>query len=93
MSGKMKFGEYLKWRRKSLGLSQWDLAEDLGVKQTTVSSWELEKTSPPFDFAKDIIESFGDSLEIITDSKDFQRSLARNNFIESAGAGEIRLAL
>jgi len=59
------FGEYLRERRRYFGLSQMDLAEDLGVKQTTVSSWETGKTSPAFDFALDIMASFGDEYQII----------------------------
>ena len=61
----MKFGEYLRKRRKHYGMSQEELAFDLGVIQNTVSSWEREVTSPPFDFALDIMARFGDEVQIV----------------------------
>ena len=59
------FGEFLRVMRKYYGKSQYELAEDLGVKQGTISSWETNKTYPPIDLAKDIIQSFGGELQIV----------------------------
>lgn len=43
------YGARLKMLRGNLGLSQQQFAESLGVSQTTYSSYERERTQPPFD--------------------------------------------
>lgn len=43
---KIKIADKLKLIRKNIGLSQQALADNLGVKRATVSSWEAGRTEP-----------------------------------------------
>lgn len=43
------FAKILKTVRKSTGTTQCELAEKLGVKQSTVSSWEIGRSRPTFE--------------------------------------------
>ena len=61
----MEFGEYLKKKRRLMGMSQADFGYYLGYGQHTVSSWEIGKTSPPFDMAKGIINTLGGEIRIL----------------------------
>lgn len=40
MESKRAFGEYIREKRKGLGLSQRDLAEKLFISESAVSKWE-----------------------------------------------------
>lgn len=40
MESKRAFGEYIREKRKELGLSQRDLAEQLFISESAVSKWE-----------------------------------------------------
>lgn len=40
------FGARLKRRREFVGLSQWELASDIGTEQGHISKWEQGKRSP-----------------------------------------------
>lgn len=42
----MEFGENIKKARKTAGMSQTDLADQLGVKQKDVSRWENDVHMP-----------------------------------------------
>ena len=61
----MTFGEFLKKKRRLLGLNQTDLAEKLGTTQGTISMWELGITSPPIDDASYILKRLGGELQIL----------------------------
>ena len=60
----MPFGEFLRKKRRILGMNQTDFAKLLGVNQGTISQWELRVTSPPFDDAKEIAERLGAEVKI-----------------------------
>ena len=49
--------------RKKIGLTQSQLAERLGVKTTTVSTWERGASSPDIETLYDICKIFGVSLD------------------------------
>jgi len=51
--------------RKKNGLTQSQLAEKLGVKTTTVSTWERGASSPDIETLYDICKIFGVSLDEI----------------------------
>ena len=42
----MKFPEHLKAARKEKGLTQTQVAEHLGVNQSTIASWEIGRRQP-----------------------------------------------
>ena len=53
------FSLELKKQRESRGLSQYKLAQQLGVSQATVGMWESGKRDPSFPVLRTICEFFG----------------------------------
>jgi transcriptional regulator with XRE-family HTH domain len=60
----ISFGEFLKKKRRLMGLNQTDLANMLGVRQGTISMWELGVTSPSIDDAVYIAKRLGGEILI-----------------------------
>ena len=60
----MPFGEFIRKKRRILGMNQTDFAKMLGVNQGTISMWELRVTSPPIDDAREIIIRLGGQIKI-----------------------------
>jgi transcriptional regulator with XRE-family HTH domain len=52
-------GDHLRKRRLDLGLLQRELADRLGVNETTVTNWELNRTTPALRFLPAIIALLG----------------------------------
>ena len=61
----MPFGEYIRKKRRILGMNQTDFAKMLGVNQGTISMWELRETSPPFEDAVEIVHRLGGEVRIL----------------------------
>ena len=59
-------GKRLKVLRKEVGLSQQKLADALGVTQTTVGMWEVDKTTMTDRSAQQICATFGVSYDWLT---------------------------
>lgn len=59
----MEFGEKLQQLRKSKGLTQEELAEELFVSRTAVSKWESGRGLPSIDSLKDISAFFSVSID------------------------------
>lgn len=57
------FSLELKKQRESRGLSQYKLAQQLGVSQATVGMWESGKRDPSFPVLRTICEFFGVSAD------------------------------
>ncbi len=53
----------IKENRKKKGLSQGQLAEKLNIKQTTMSKWELNKSTPSLQRLAEIAEVLDVSLD------------------------------
>ena len=64
------FGERLRLLRKKKGLSQSELAEELGVAMDTVSIWELGKRMPEEKTIKRIALYFETSVEYLMGESD-----------------------
>lgn len=60
----MKFGEFLKKKRIEQKESQFEFAMDLGIHPFTISRWERFVSSPPIDYATEIVESLGGTVQI-----------------------------
>lgn len=63
----MSFGKAIKAARKAKGMSQLDLALELGTSQMSVCNWETEKARPNVTYTKIIkdvlgVDVMGDSL-------------------------------
>ena len=60
----MSFGALLRKKRRLLGLNQTDFAEIIGKDPTTISRWEREENSPPFEEARRILDFLGFDLKV-----------------------------
>ena len=56
--------------RKNNGLSQEELAEDVGVTRQTISNWELNETAPDLKQAQKLSEIFNISLDELVGNDD-----------------------
>ena len=59
----MAFAESLRRERERMGLSQKDLAEQLGVSQALISQYENGSTSPTVYLSVKIAKLFGTTVE------------------------------
>lgn len=56
----MKFRDF---RRNVMHMTQMEMAEELGVTQTTISYWEKEKSAPPYKRIKEMQKRYNVDLE------------------------------
>jgi len=61
----MEFGIRLKTFRKNLGLTQKELAKEIGVKRTTVAGYETEGKMPPYNTLIKIADTLNCSLDLL----------------------------
>ena len=62
----MPFGEFIRKKRRLMGLNQTDFGKMLGgLSQGTISQWELRETTPYFDYAKKIVSALGGEILIV----------------------------
>lgn len=88
----MTIGERLYNLRKEKGLSQEDLANELGVSRQTVSKWETGESSPDFDKIIPLCEFYGiTSDELLSGKKDI--IVAKEENIKSKYASNIAIAV
>lgn len=64
----MSLGNKILALRKTMGLSQEQLAEQLSVTRQTISKWELDETTPDLKQAKQLSKTFKISLDELTDN-------------------------
>lgn len=55
----MAFGEILTTLRKSRGMSQEQLAEQLNLTRQTISKWELDQSTPDMEYIIKLSDLFG----------------------------------
>lgn len=65
----MEFHEKLQELRKSRGLTQEELAEDLYVSRTAISKWELGRGYPSIDSLKEISKYFSVTIDDLLSSE------------------------
>ena len=63
------FGNYLYELRKKAGLSQWDLAQRLGVTNKAVSKWENGKAKPATETLRKLAALYEISVDILLEKK------------------------
>lgn len=74
----MNFNEKLIELRKSKGLSQDELGNELGVSRQTISKWELAQSYPDFQRLVLISDYFGLSLDALVKDIDVQDVRSKN---------------
>ena len=75
----MNFGEVLQTKRKSMGLTQEDLADKLFVSSKTISNWETNKTTPDIDNVIRISKLFDISLNnLLLEGSDMVENIKKN---------------
>ncbi|MGM9629482.1 helix-turn-helix domain-containing protein [Butyricicoccus sp.] len=80
----MTFGKNLQTLRRQNGLSQQQLAEQLGVSRQAVSKWELDAAKPDIDNVIQISRLFGVSIdelltgEVFRDARSFPQPVDTN---------------
>lgn len=66
----MTFGENLVNLRKSKGVSQERLAEELGLTRQTISKWELNQSTPDLQYIVQMSEYFEVSVDYLVKGKE-----------------------
>lgn len=59
----IKFSENLKAIRKVMDMTQWQLADLLGVNQRTISAWEHGVCEPSFEMLSLLCEIFDETFD------------------------------
>ena len=67
----MAFGEILSSLRKAKGLSQEQLAAELGLARQTISKWELNQSTPDLDYLVRLSDFFGVSTDFLIKGEQF----------------------
>ncbi len=75
----MAFGETLSNLRKAKGLSQEQLAAELGLTRQTISKWELNQSTPDLDYLLRLSDFFAVSTDFLIKGKQFNNDPPCNN--------------
>ena len=63
METRKNFGNYIREKRKTAGLSQKELATQLFVSESAVSKWEREQTQPDSETLQKLADLFDTSID------------------------------
>lgn len=73
----MTFGEKIIRLRKSKGITQEQLAEQMGVTRQTISKWELDQSTPDLSYIKQLCEIFGVTADYLIDENKTEPETSR----------------
>ena len=75
----IKIGTYIAGKRKALGMTQKQLAEQLGCSQKTYSDYETGKTHVPVEILMGLSEIYGTSVDYLVELTDEKKPYPRQN--------------
>lgn len=80
----MTFGENLARLRKSNGISQEKLAEELNLTRQTISKWELNQSTPDIHYILKLSELFEVSTDYLLkgEENDFRQTYVKNELVK-----------
>lgn len=81
----MTFGENLVYLRKSKGVSQEKLAEELGLTRQTISKWELNQSTPDLQYIIQMSTYFNVSIDYLVKGETTVLSENPKNEMEQDG--------
>ena len=67
----------IKHKRMSKGLTQEELAKELGIKRNAVSMWETGKSNPTADRLLDIAQVLGCTIDELYDNETVQEEVRK----------------
>lgn len=70
----MKYGDRLKNLRENKGLKQKEVAEKIGIKNNTLSSYESSKRQPDFNTLKELSKVYDTSIDYIITGNEHSKS-------------------
>jgi transcriptional regulator with XRE-family HTH domain len=89
----MRGGEFIREARKRAGLSQRELAEQLGTTQAVIARWEIGQRSPSLERVVEAVRACGLDLAVrIVNADDQHAGLVREALSMSPGERLDRLA-
>jgi len=68
MNNNESFGFHMRRLRKQKGMTQYDLADALGVKQSTINNLEKGRNNPSWELAQKVAALFGVTLNDMASS-------------------------
>ena len=73
----MSFGQYIRKKRRLLGITQMEMADLLGFQIKTICCWEREKTFPTMNIAREIVELLGGEIKIanVSEESEFKKRI------------------
>ena len=80
-----EFGNYLYELRKKAGLSQWDLALQLGVTNKAVSKWENGKAKPGTEMLRKLAALYGISVDVLLEKKKGRNTVEITKIVITGG--------
>ena len=84
----IKIGKYIAEKRKALGLTQKQLAEQLGMSDKSVSKWERGICLPDVSVYMELCGILGISMNEFLAGEDQRRKYCKNNRGQSDSGGE-----
>lgn len=68
----MRFGEVIRKSRRLMGMNQYDFSEELGICHRTESDYETGKSSPPIEYARELLGKLGFDILIVRRETELQ---------------------
>lgn len=69
----MRYGEVMRKARRLLGMNQVDFSEYIGVNIRTQSDYETGKSSPPIEYARELLDKIGFDILIVRRETEAQK--------------------